>query len=211
MATAVATFSAADILGKGPDAPRLEAEYLLDKELGKGAFGVVHLVRARLVPLPYSMAPRCGIRAAHERHRACASALPDAAVQATLSAAAGPRGTLCLCRTGLHVAAACATDTCIRLARDTRRWLAKPSDGRHRPSGPISSPWLVCIRLHLIPNAIDFPSGPQQHDGGAGGGEKHLKGQVSAGHCASGIGPLRACNTYSCVRAVRSAAHCQAA
>ncbi|KIY96050.1 calcium-dependent protein kinase [Monoraphidium neglectum] len=45
MATAVATFSAADILGKGPDAPRLEAEYLLDKELGKGAFGVVHLAR----------------------------------------------------------------------------------------------------------------------------------------------------------------------
>lgn len=33
-----------DILGKGPGGPKLEDHYQLDKQLGKGSFGVVHLV-----------------------------------------------------------------------------------------------------------------------------------------------------------------------
>lgn len=37
------TFSVANILGKGPHDPRLSDVYLLDKQIGKGAFGVVRL------------------------------------------------------------------------------------------------------------------------------------------------------------------------
>jgi hypothetical protein len=39
-------FSVANILGKLPGEPRLEDEYAVDKQIGKGAFGVVRLVRA---------------------------------------------------------------------------------------------------------------------------------------------------------------------
>jgi calcium-dependent protein kinase len=36
-------FSVHNILGKGPQDPRLEDVYKLDKQVGKGAFGVVRL------------------------------------------------------------------------------------------------------------------------------------------------------------------------
>lgn len=35
------TFSVANILGKGPHDPKLEDMYKVDKQIGKGAFGVV--------------------------------------------------------------------------------------------------------------------------------------------------------------------------
>lgn len=41
---AAEAFTAADVLGKGPGMARLQDHYAMDKELGKGAFGVVHLV-----------------------------------------------------------------------------------------------------------------------------------------------------------------------
>lgn len=37
------TFSVANILGKGPSDPKLDDIYILDKQVGKGAFGVVRL------------------------------------------------------------------------------------------------------------------------------------------------------------------------
>lgn len=39
------TFSVTNILGKQPGESKLEDEYLVDKQIGKGAFGVVRLVR----------------------------------------------------------------------------------------------------------------------------------------------------------------------
>ena len=38
-------FSVANILGKPPGEPRVEDEYIIDRQIGKGAFGVVRLVR----------------------------------------------------------------------------------------------------------------------------------------------------------------------
>ena len=48
MATAVEAppkFSIASVLGKRPDDPKLEDVFTMDKQLGKGSFGVVHLGR----------------------------------------------------------------------------------------------------------------------------------------------------------------------
>lgn len=42
-----APFSVANILGKGPNDPRLEELFILDKQIGKGAFGVVRLARIK--------------------------------------------------------------------------------------------------------------------------------------------------------------------
>lgn len=46
------SFSVTNILGKPPGEPRLEDEYGVDKQIGKGAFGVVRLVRRDLAPAP---------------------------------------------------------------------------------------------------------------------------------------------------------------
>jgi hypothetical protein len=40
-----APFSLTNILGKPPGEPRLEDEFAVDRQIGKGAFGVVRLVR----------------------------------------------------------------------------------------------------------------------------------------------------------------------
>lgn len=48
-------FSVANILGKGPEDPRLEELFLLDKQIGKGAFGVVRLARSKATAEPVAV------------------------------------------------------------------------------------------------------------------------------------------------------------
>lgn len=48
-------FSVNNILGKGPDDPRLEELFLLDKQIGKGAFGVVRLARSKATAEPVAV------------------------------------------------------------------------------------------------------------------------------------------------------------
>jgi calcium-dependent protein kinase len=48
-------FSVTNILGKGPTDPRLEELFLLDKQIGKGAFGVVRLARNKATAEPVAV------------------------------------------------------------------------------------------------------------------------------------------------------------
>jgi hypothetical protein len=100
-ATAAAAFTAADILGKGPGVPKVTDEYKLDKELGKGAFGTVYLVRGGAVLAAARPAPPTSARLARparapRRARRAARARPrvrdaPAAPRARMHAAAGGR------------------------------------------------------------------------------------------------------------------------
>lgn len=49
------TFSVTNILGKQPGDPRLEEEFSVDKQIGKGAFGVVRLARSRATHEPVAV------------------------------------------------------------------------------------------------------------------------------------------------------------
>jgi calcium-dependent protein kinase len=48
-------FSVSNILGKGPTDPRLEELFVLDKQIGKGAFGVVRLARNKATAEPMAV------------------------------------------------------------------------------------------------------------------------------------------------------------
>lgn len=50
-----ATFSVANILGKLPNDPRLEDIFYLDKQIGKGAFGVVRLGKVKATTEPVAV------------------------------------------------------------------------------------------------------------------------------------------------------------
>ncbi|GBF87688.1 calcium-dependent kinase [Raphidocelis subcapitata] len=52
---AASTFSVTNILGKPPGEPRLEDGYVVDKQIGKGAFGVVRLARCRATGEPVAV------------------------------------------------------------------------------------------------------------------------------------------------------------
>eukprot|EP00879_Flechtneria_rotunda_P004238 GHRR01004486.1.p1 GENE.GHRR01004486.1~~GHRR01004486.1.p1 ORF type:complete len:457 (+),score=158.20 GHRR01004486.1:244-1614(+) len=52
---APAPFSVQHILGKGPQDPRLEELFILDKQIGKGAFGVVRLAKKKATSEPVAV------------------------------------------------------------------------------------------------------------------------------------------------------------
>ncbi|KAI8473389.1 MAG: kinase-like domain-containing protein [Monoraphidium minutum] len=55
MPQAGSTFSVTNILGKQPGEPRLDDEYTVDKQIGKGAFGIVRLGRCRATGEPVAV------------------------------------------------------------------------------------------------------------------------------------------------------------